>query len=132
MGISVAESETAANHIRRSSAKFLVLASKGTWSGNAQNLTHQFVVNEAGKEYLVTNNPTEVVYSVVLRCNGSVCGNIDGASGSNCQKRPLQRGWCSEFGKCSPECTFVGKHTRECPEQPIKKIVIPLVKILCD
>ena len=70
LGISVAESETAANHIRRSSAKFLVLASKGTWSGNAQNLTHQFVVNEAGKEYLVTNNPTVVVYSVVLRCIG--------------------------------------------------------------
>ena len=102
-------------HIHRSYAKFIVIGKQEEWGGNAQNLTLQLFLNDAGRDFLEVNNPTEIVYSVWLRCSGAVHKNVDGASGSNCQKQAFKEGWCSNLGKCSDECTFLAKHSRDCP-----------------
>jgi hypothetical protein len=88
-------------HILRRYSRFIKLVAKEPWEGNAQNLSHQFALSEAGEIFLKSNNPTEKVYSVSLRCPGTISNNIDGASGSNCQKYAANPGWCSSIGKCS-------------------------------
>ena len=86
--------------------------------GRVQDYTQCYALSPLGVSAMASGLGEKPILSINLACTGSFHNGRDGASGSNCQKKnDHDSSWCSEFGKCLPNCGYQlipTEHHKQC------------------